>query len=79
MGTSTSRRMDDSDSRSRSDDSSDQDSDLATILQYLIQRLVVGEWRFIPWHVHVDLLKFNYISIEKLTSHSLLNMSLFKR
>ncbi|PSN31336.1 DDB1- and CUL4-associated factor 11 [Blattella germanica] len=37
MGTSTSRRMDDSDSRSRSDDSSDQDSDLATILQYLIR------------------------------------------
>lgn len=48
MGTSTSRRMDDSDSRSRSDDSSDQDSDLATILQYLIRRLVVGEWCFIP-------------------------------
>ncbi|KAK7788866.1 hypothetical protein R5R35_013446 [Gryllus longicercus] len=37
MGTSTSRRMDDSDSRSRSDDSSDQDADLATILQYLIR------------------------------------------
>ncbi|PNF20119.1 DDB1- and CUL4-associated factor 11 [Cryptotermes secundus] len=37
MGTSTSRRMDDSDSRSRSDDSSDQDSDLTAILQYLIR------------------------------------------
>ncbi|KAF4532424.1 hypothetical protein B566_EDAN003877 [Ephemera danica] len=37
MGTSTSRRMDDSDSRSRSDDSVDQDSDLATILQFLIR------------------------------------------
>lgn len=38
MGTSGSRRMDDSDARSRSEDSSDPDSDLATILQYLIRR-----------------------------------------
>ncbi|XP_063235692.1 DDB1- and CUL4-associated factor 11 isoform X2 [Bacillus rossius redtenbacheri] len=37
MGTSTSRRMEESDSRSRSEDSSDVDSDLTTLLQYLIR------------------------------------------
>lgn len=38
MGTTPSRRMEDSDSRSRSNDNADQqDSDLATILQYLIR------------------------------------------
>lgn len=37
MGNSTSRRMEDSDSRSRSEDGGD--SDLAAILQYLIRRL----------------------------------------
>jgi hypothetical protein len=50
--------MDDSDSRSRSDDSSDPDSDLTAILQYLIRRLVVGELRYIPRRVLIDLLKF---------------------
>lgn len=34
----SSSRMDDSDSRSRSDEGSDQETDLATILQYLIRR-----------------------------------------
>jgi hypothetical protein len=42
MGTAISRRMDDSDSQSRSDDSSDQEYALTTILQYLIRRLVWG-------------------------------------
>jgi len=42
MGTPISRRMDDSDSQSRSDDSSDQEYALTTILQYLMRRLVWG-------------------------------------
>lgn len=37
MGTAISRRMDDSDSQSRSDDSSDQEYALTTILQYLMR------------------------------------------
>jgi len=42
MGTPVSRRMADSDSQSRSDDSSDQEYALTTILQYLMRRLVWG-------------------------------------
>jgi hypothetical protein len=42
MGAIITRRMDDSDSQSRSDDSSDQEYALTTILQYLMRRLVWG-------------------------------------
>lgn len=52
----SSSRMDDSDSRSRSDEGSDQETDLATILQYLIRRYTymrISPLLYIDKYTHV--------------------------